>query len=224
GGGLDQSERRQIGDAPAVNNLSAERDLVVALQVAVAVRVAVTDHLKADLLLHTPADGREVAHDAENVGGGLGNAVRANGLRDGDAVALKLRGVGAVGKSRVNLPPVRVALLRELHRERRIERGIGGDVARAEDKRVSGIKREVRGRTVSSLNRIGGRELLRHRRNRSASARVDAVNHAIVESARKRGLNLSKHLLDNPEAVILLGPGNLIRHADGLLELERLDS
>src|SRR5699024_2702258 len=115
--------------------------------------------------------------------------------------------------SRVNLPPIRVTLLRELHRERRIERGIGGDIARTEDQRVSGIKREVRSRAISSLNRIGGRELLRHRRNRSASARVDAVNHAIVESLRKRGLNLSKHLLDNPEAVILLSPGNLIRHA-----------
>src|SRR5690606_19493149 len=44
--GLDESERRQVSDAPAVNNLSAERNLVVALQVAVAVRITELDQLE----------------------------------------------------------------------------------------------------------------------------------------------------------------------------------
>src|SRR5699024_4407825 len=141
----------------------------------------------------------------------------------GGAGALKLRRIGAVGQVRVSLPPVRVALLRERDSERRIEREVRGDVARCEDQCVSRVNRQVRGRAVSRLDRSRVSELLSHRGNSRAGTRVNAVDHAIVEGARKGRLNLSENLLNDPEAVILLSPGDLIRHADSLLELERLD-
>src|SRR5699024_4602228 len=196
---LDDRERLKVRDAPAVNDLGAERDLVVALQVAVAVRVAVTDQLKADLLLHAPADSREVARNAEDVGSGSGYAGSAHGLRDRSAVPLKLRGVGAVRQAGVNLATVRVALLRERDSESRVQRQIRRNIARTENQRISRVHREIRGRTISSLDRIRVGELLRHSGSRSASARVDAVNDAIVQRARQGGLNLRQHLLDNAE-------------------------
>src|SRR5690606_7033883 len=147
--GGNNRERGQVSDAPAVNNLGTERDLVVALEVAVAVRVTVTDQLQADLLLHTPADSGEVAHDTEDAGGGSGHAGSAHGLRDRSAVALQLRRIGAVGQRRVQLATIRVALLRERDRERRVQRQIRRNVARTENQGISRVHREIRGRTSS---------------------------------------------------------------------------
>src|SRR5699024_7874884 len=46
GFGVDDLRHRvKVGEAPAVHNLSAERDLVVTLQVPAAIRVAIPDHL-----------------------------------------------------------------------------------------------------------------------------------------------------------------------------------
>src|SRR5690606_18881897 len=167
-----KSERRQVSDAPAVNNLSTESNLVVTLKVAVAVRIAVTDQLQADLLLHTPADSGEVAHDTEDARRVSGHTGSAHGLRDRSAVALKLRRIGAVGQAGVKLAALVVALLGKLHRERRVQRQIRRNVARTENQGISRVHREIRGRTSSRLNRIRVGELLRHSGSRSASARV----------------------------------------------------
>src|SRR5699024_6418851 len=220
---LDDRERVKVSDAPAVNNLGTERDLVVALQVAVAVRVTVTDQLKADLLLHTPADSGEVARDAEDAGRVSGYAGSAHGLRDRSAVPLKLRGVGAVRQAGVNLATVRVALLRERDSESRVQRQIRRNIARTENQRISRVHREIPGRTTSSLDRIRVGELLRHSGSRRARARGDAVSAARAPGTRQGGPNLRQHLLDNAELVILIRPLDLIGHANSLLELERLD-
>src|SRR5699024_11001162 len=52
----DLRHRIKVSETPAVNNLSTERDLVVTLQVAATVRVAVPDHLQHSPPLHTPAE------------------------------------------------------------------------------------------------------------------------------------------------------------------------
>src|SRR5690606_23168676 len=74
GSRLNLGEGRQISNAPAVHNLSAERDLVVALQVALTVRVAVADDLQADGLLNAPANCGEVANEGVNAGSALVHA------------------------------------------------------------------------------------------------------------------------------------------------------
>src|SRR5699024_9768875 len=69
GFGVDDLRHRvKVGEAPAVHNLSAERDLVVTLQVPAAIRVAIPDHLQANGPLDTPADGPEVTNEALHVG------------------------------------------------------------------------------------------------------------------------------------------------------------
>src|SRR5699024_8144002 len=151
------------------------------------------------------------------------NAGSAHGLGDRSAVALKLRGVGAVGEAGVNLATVSVALLRERDSEGRVQRQLRRAVARTAAPGVRSVHREIRGRTSSGLDRSSAGALLRHSGSSSARAGVDAVDDAIVQRARKGGLNLRQHLLDNAELVVLVRPLDLIGHADSLLELERLD-
>src|SRR5690606_26042986 len=66
-GRREERERAEVRDAPAVHDLRAERDLVRALEVALAVRVTELDELEPDLALDAPANGVPVAHDGRNV-------------------------------------------------------------------------------------------------------------------------------------------------------------
>src|SRR5690606_37849539 len=60
-----QRERIQVGDAPPVDDLRTERDLVRTLEVALTVRVTELDHLEPDLTLDTPTHRVEVTRNSQ---------------------------------------------------------------------------------------------------------------------------------------------------------------
>src|SRR5699024_338834 len=122
------------------NNLSTESNLVVALQVAVTIRVTVSDVLQADGLLDAPADGREVAHDSREVVVLLGNVLRGHSARDSNRMPVQL---AHAKETNVRVNPD--AFLGAGGAERRQEPGIGrnprGNLPILQERRVSGRKK-----------------------------------------------------------------------------------
>src|SRR5699024_10257245 len=170
-----------ISDTPAVNNLGTERDLVVALQVTVTVRIAIGDVLQPDGLLDAPTDGREVTHDSREVVVLLRHAVSRNGARDSNLVTVQL------GHARE--PDVRVqahTLRGASGAERLQEAGIGGDargnLTGLQEGRVSGLQNLPRLKRRVQLNRVGRihERLASHSCRASARVRIDAVNDTEV--------------------------------------------
>src|SRR5699024_5513697 len=224
GGVLNQSERAQIGNAPAVNNLSTERNLVVALQVAVTVRVTVGDVLQADGLLDAPADGREVAHDSSEIVVLLGNVLCGHSARDSNRMPVQL--------GHASEPDVRVqahAFVGAGGAERLKEAGIGGD-ARGDlpilqEGRVGGLQNLPRLERRVQLDRVGRvhESLALHRGGASPSQRINAVNDTEIQRTRQRRLNGVQNVLEHTKLVVLIRPLKLIRHTNGRLELERLN-
>src|SRR5699024_4328674 len=225
GGVLNQSERAQISNTPAVNNLSTERHLVIALQVAVTIRVTVSDVLQADGLLNAPADGREVAHDSREIVVLLGNVLRGHSARDSNRMPVQL---GHARETNVRVNPD--ALLGAGGAERLQETGIGGDTRGdlpiLQEGRVGGLQNLPRLERRVQLDRVGRihERLALHSRRASASQRVDAVNDTEVQRTSQRRLDRVQNLLKNTELVILIRPLKLVSNANGLLELERLES
>src|SRR5699024_2206071 len=87
--GCNFGESVQITNTPPVHNFSTERDLVITLQVALAVRVTITDHLKTNRLLHTPTDRREITNKRANTRLALLNTKIRNSTRSSGTVILK---------------------------------------------------------------------------------------------------------------------------------------
>src|SRR5690606_568611 len=106
-------ERVKVEDAPTVNNLRTERDLVVSLEVTLAIRVTELDHLKADRPLNTPTNAAEVPHETEHTSRNSRNTLRTNSVRNRSAVTVKLRNLSTKTEVRVQL------LLRVLPTQRR---------------------------------------------------------------------------------------------------------
>src|SRR5699024_2019504 len=154
GGVLNQSERAQISNAPAVNNLSTDRHLVVALQVAVTVRVTVSDVLQADGLLDAQADGRAVAHDSREVVVLLGNVLCRHGARDSNRMPVQL---GHARETNVRVKPD--AFLGAGGAERLKETGIGGDargnLTGLQEGRVGSLQDLPRLKRRVQLDRVG---------------------------------------------------------------------
>src|SRR5690606_9628560 len=107
-------------DRPAENNLTAESDLVVGLQVTDTVRVAVLDLLDADGALHTPTDLLEVTDDGLHVRvRRLVSAILNGGLRGGNrrrhrrVQTLEVRDRRTETELGVNLAAIRVTGGRE---------------------------------------------------------------------------------------------------------------
>src|SRR5699024_1950425 len=225
GGVLNQSERAQISNTPAVNNLSTERNLVIALQVAVTIRVTVSDVLQADGLLHTPADSREVAHDSSKIIVLLGNVLCGHSARDSNRMPVQL---GHARETNVRVNPD--AFLDAGGAERLHEPGIGrdtrGNLTGIQERRVGGHRKLARTESRVQLDRVGRihERLALHSRRAVARVRVDAVNDTEVQRTSQRRLDRVQNLLKNTELVILIRPLKLVSNANGLLELERLES
>src|SRR5690606_22887518 len=221
----DRGKGGQVRDTPAVDDLGTERDLVVALQVTPAVRVAVLDHLESDPALHTPPDGGEIPDKRQHVGRRGGHADSADGVRYRRPVSVQL---GYVGRQ----PEVRVELLlgvgpaqrRELGGERRVQGDVAGDRRAGEHqlgRRVEVGVRLVR-RSYLHLSR-GLRQVFGHRWHDRAAARVDGVEYAEVQGARQGRLDQVENLRHHPELVVFIGPHHLVRPPDGFVKFERLD-
>src|SRR5699024_5347041 len=139
GGVLNQSERAQISNTPAVNNLSTESNLVITLQVAVTIRVTVSDVLQPNGLLHTPTDSRAVAHDSREIVVLLGNVLRGHSAKDSNHMPVQL---GHDRETNVRVHPV--DFLGAGGAERLQESGIGrdtrGNLTGLQERRVSGLK------------------------------------------------------------------------------------
>src|SRR5699024_2533928 len=213
-----------ISDTPAVNNLGTERDLVVALQVTVTVRIAIGDVLQPDGLLDAPTDGREVAHDSREVVVLLRHAVSRHGARDSDLVTVQL------GHAREPNVRVQAHTLRGASGAERLqEAGIGGDargdLTGLQEGRVSGLQNLPRLKRRVQLNRVGRvhQSLALHGGGASARERVNAVNDAEIQRASQCRLDRVQNLLKHTKLVILIRPLELVGDANGLLELERLE-
>src|SRR5690625_2748622 len=90
-------------DVPAEDDLQPQRDLVLALQVALTIRVTEADQLNRQVALHTPTDAvGEVTNDGANAGIVSLRGAR-NGVTLGDRHAHEVRHVRAEPKLRVSL-------------------------------------------------------------------------------------------------------------------------
>src|SRR5699024_2578922 len=215
----NQSERAQISNTPAVDNLSTERHLVITLQVAVTVRVTVSDVLKPNGLLHTPADSREIAHDSSKIIVLLGDILSGNGAGNSNRVPVQIR--------HTRETDIRVqahALVSAGGAERLKETGIGrdtrGNLTGLQERRGGGRQNLPRLERRVQLDRVGRihERLALHSRRASASQRVDAVNDTEVQRTSQRRLDRVQNLLKNTELVILIRPLKLVSNANGLLE------
>src|SRR5699024_10937737 len=225
GGVLNKSERAQISNAPAVNNLSAQRNLVIALEVAVTIRVTVSDVLQTDGLLNATADGREVAHDSREIVVLLRNVLCGHSARDSNRMPVQL---GHARATNVRVNPD--AFLGAGGAERLQEPGIGrdtrGDLTGLQERRVGGLQNLPRLARRVQLDRVGRihERLALHSRRAGALVRVDAVNDAEVQRTSQRRLDRVQNFLKHTELVILIRPLKLVSDANGFLELERLES
>jgi hypothetical protein len=134
----------KVHEHPAVDDLEPQRDLVGALQVALAVRVTELDQLDRNLTLHAPTNRRPVAHEAAELGvRRLRDA--GDGRRDRRGEALEVGDVRAVAELRELLPAVRVAGGGEGPGVLRVERDTVRDVPGGDDRASRRLDLEVSG-------------------------------------------------------------------------------
>nr|DAN46261.1 MAG TPA: hypothetical protein [Caudoviricetes sp.] len=222
-------EREAVGEhVPGVHGLKAQSHLVLALEVALAVRVAELDQLDGQLALDAPADAvREVTDDRADLGvgrlGGRGNRVA---LSDGNAE--ELRDVRAEAQLRVTLVGgvARAVLATQLGQcpgELRVEGGA------RDHRRVQAVHDLVDSGTESGVGLSGlalhlddlrrRSRVVRPGRDLRARQRVDRVVETEVESARQRLSAGLCELVEDAELVVLVSPHDLLIEAHGDLRL-----
>src|SRR5699024_8630658 len=155
----------------------------------------------------------------------LGNVLCGHSARDSNRMPVQL--------GHASEPDVRVqahAFVGAGGAERLKEAGIGGD-ARGDlpilqEGRVGGLQNLPRLERRVQLDRVGRvhESLALHRGGASPSQRINAVNDTEIQRTSQRRLDRVQNLLKNAELVILIRPLKLVSDANGLLELERLES
>nr|DAR87320.1 MAG TPA: hypothetical protein [Caudoviricetes sp.] len=222
-------EREAVGEnVPGVHGLETQSHLVLALEVALAVRVAELDQLDGQLTLDTPADAvHEVTDDRADLGvgrlGGRGNGVA---LRDRDTA--ELGDVRAEAQLRVALVrgfarAVLTAQLRQCPGELRVEGG-ARDLRRvravhdlADSRAEGGIRLSGLALHLDDLRRR--RSVVRPRRDLRARQRVNRVVETEIEGARQRISAGLRELVEDTELMILVRPHDLLIETHGDLRL-----
>src|SRR5699024_3742909 len=214
-----------IEHVPAVDDLQTKRDLVLALKVALTVRVTEPDDLKRKIPLNTPPDtALEVTDDGLDANTVLNLRSARNSVTSNRAEAhqvprgLKQRHIGEQAHT------IRVPGSRDLETVRRVQRDTGrthhlpGSRVQQSTERVLKIGLRVAGGLDTTP---GSGQVVSPLRDLGSGQGVDAVVQPQVQGTRQRLTTSAGQLRQNTELVILISPQHFLVEAHGDLRLLR---